>query len=428
MSIPVPLGLGVVFVLSTLLLAQSVSAETREELERAVSEHNTSITALDQEIEKYEKELTNIGSQKQTLQSTVNGLEIQRKQLQAKISATKNKIGALELEIKQLNQDIDSKGARIGHGKDALRAIVRTIDQNEKRSLVETVLGDISISSVWTSVEEAQQFQDAMHEKVEELVHIKITLTEQRASSEKKRNELSTQRKTLVAQEQSLSITAREQKSLLAQTKEKESAFQELLEEKRVAKIAFENALEDLESELKYIYDPNVLPKTGGGILEWPLDAVKVTQYFGNTKFARSGAYSGRGHNGIDLRAPIGTPIKAAFGGVVEGTGNSDSVRGCYSYGKWILLRHPNGLSTLYAHLSHVGVETGSSVSTGVIIGYSGFTGYATGPHLHFGVYASDGVKIVRLGDVTKKLTPCSNAIIPVSSFGAYLNPMDYLE
>ena len=124
----------------------------------------------------------------------------------------------------------------------------------------------------------------------------------------------------------------------------------------------------------------------------------------------------------------LGTPVKAALGGVVEGTGNSDSIRGCYSYGKWILLRHPNGLSTLYAHLSQVGVETGSSVPGGAVIGYSGFTGYATGPHLHFGVYASDGVKIVRLGDVTKKLTPCSNAIVPVSSFGAYLNPIDYLE
>ena len=405
-----------------------VVAETREELERAVVEHNSTIETLNKEIEKYEQELNGIASQKQTLQSTVNSLEIQRKQLQAKINATKSKIKTLELEIKQLDQDIHSKGIRIENGKETLGAIARNIDQTEKKSFVEAILGESSVSSMWAEIEITQQFERAMRENIEELVYSKTTLTEQRARSEKKRADLLLERKTLVEQEQSLSITVREQKNLLSQTKEKESAFQELLEEKRVAKIAFENALEDLESKLMYTYDPSTLPKTGGGILQWPLDAVKVTQYFGNTKFARSGAYSGRGHNGIDLRAALGTPVKAALGGVVEGTGNSDSIRGCYSYGKWILLRHPNGLSTLYAHLSQVGVETGSSVPGGAVIGYSGFTGYATGPHLHFGVYASDGVKIVRLGDVTKKLTPCSNAIVPVSSFGAYLNPIDYLE
>ena len=405
-----------------------VVAETREELERAVVEHNSTIETLNKEIEKYEQELNGIASQKQTLQSTVNSLEIQRKQLQAKINATKSKIKTLELEIKQLDQDIHSKGIRIENGKETLGAIARNIDQTEKKSFVEAILGESSVSSMWAEIEITQQFERAMRENIEELVYSKTTLTEQRARSEKKRADLLLERKTLVEQEQSLSITVREQKNLLSQTKENYAAFQELLEEKRKAKIAFENALEDLESKLMYTYDPSTLPKTGGGILQWPLDAVKVTQYFGNTKFARSGAYSGRGHNGIDLRAALGTPVKAALGGVVEGTGNSDSIRGCYSYGKWILLRHPNGLSTLYAHLSQVGVETGSSVPGGAVIGYSGFTGYATGPHLHFGVYASDGVKIVRLGDVTKKLTPCSNAIVPVSSFGAYLNPIDYLE
>ena len=87
---------------------------------------------------------------------------------------------------------------------------------------------------------------------------------------------------------------------------------------------------------------------------------------------------------------------------MIVGTGNTDEPRGCYSYGKWILIKHENGLSTLYAHLSLIKVNAGETVNTGDIIGYSGNTGYSTGPHLHLTVYATQGVKIVRLGDIKR--------------------------
>ena len=88
----------------------------------------------------------------------------------------------------------------------------------------------------------------------------------------------------------------------------------------------------------------------------------------------------------ISFGASIGTPIKAALSGTVLGTGNTDSIKGCYSFGKWVMVKHNNGLNTMYAHLSQISVSSGQSVSTGQVLGYSGETGYATGPHLHFEV------------------------------------------
>jgi murein DD-endopeptidase MepM/ murein hydrolase activator NlpD len=152
-----------------------------------------------------------------------------------------------------------------------------------------------------------------------------------------------------------------------------------------------------------------------------------VTQTFGDTAFARAGAYSGKGHNGVDFRAPIGTELHAVLSGTVIGTGNTDSVRGCYSYGKWILIRHDNGLASLYGHLSVIGVSSGQHVDTGSIIGYSGQTGYATGPHLHLSIFASQGVQIVKLTQFTGKVTPCANATMPVAPLNAYLDPLQYL-
>ena len=85
-------------------------------------------------------------------------------------------------------------------------------------------------------------------------------------------------------------------------------------------------------------------------------------------------------HSGVDLRAPAGTPVKAANRGRVT------LVRNCYLSGWTVVLDHGYGLFSLYAHLSRVEVRRGDLVSRGQVIGLSGCTGRATGPHLHWGV------------------------------------------
>ena|SRR5258708_5451936 len=134
-------------------------------------------------------------------------------------------------------------------------------------------------------------------------------------------------------------------------------------------------------------------------------------------------SYNGLGHNGIDLRATIGTPVKSAGDGVVMGTGNTDLVCRGASYGKWVMIKHNNGLSTLYGHLSLIKVGAGDTVTTGQTIAYSGQTGYATGPHLHFTVLASDAARIVQYPSKVCK----GVYTLPVADTRAYLNPLLYL-
>jgi hypothetical protein len=83
-------------------------------------------------------------------------------------------------------------------------------------------------------------------------------------------------------------------------------------------------------------------------------------------------------------------------------------------------------LSSLYGHLSSIGVTAGQQVGRGDTIGYSGNTGYSTGPHLHFTVFASAAVKVVRMAEIGSK-SGCRNASVPVSANAGYLNPLDYL-
>ncbi|MBI5456592.1 peptidoglycan DD-metalloendopeptidase family protein [Candidatus Kaiserbacteria bacterium] len=400
-----------------------VVSQTPQELQNQISVHSAQIEALNKEIAAFEKQLQEVGAKKQTLQNTVATLDLQRKQLSAKINVTKNNIATTELEIKRLDGSIGDKETAIEKDEMGLAQAIQSLDQAETGSLIEHVLNNDSVAEFWDAVESNQVFQSAVNEHIGSLQLIKQELTVSRDESDKKRVELEKQRQTLASQQGSLDVTRREQNSLLAQTKSQEANYQTLLETKRAAKQAFEQALNELESKLQYTLDPSHIPSAGKGILRWPLDSVHVTQYFGNTEFARSGAYSGKGHNGVDFRAAVGTPVKAALSGTVIGSGNSDSVKGCYSYGRWLLIKHGNGISTLYAHLSQANVSQGQQVTTGQVIGYSGNTGYATGPHLHFSVYASDAVQVRQLGTNT----PCGKAVIPVSALGGYLNPMDYL-
>ncbi len=85
-----------------------------------------------------------------------------------------------------------------------------------------------------------------------------------------------------------------------------------------------------------------------------------------------------------------------------------------------------NGLTTLYAHQDVVSVQPGQRVETGQVIGYIGNTGFSTGPHLHFTVYAKDGVSVRQFNEI-KTVTSCGPAKTPVAATDAYIDPMDYL-
>lgn len=88
-----------------------------------------------------------------------------------------------------------------------------------------------------------------------------------------------------------------------------------------------------------------------------------------------------RAHKGVDIAAPKGTTVFTAAEGRVVRTGYDAG-----GYGNFIEVRHPNGLSTVYGHLSRIDVASGDAVAPGQRIGLVGSTGYSTGPHLHFEV------------------------------------------
>lgn len=124
----------------------------------------------------------------------------------------------------------------------------------------------------------------------------------------------------------------------------------------------------------------------GSGEYFWPVDGGYISAYQGD----------GRGHKGIDIAAPYGTPIYAAESGTVIETG--DGWNG--GYGNCVRVQHDDGNVTVYAHQSSIAVSYGDYVVKGQLLGYVGSTGDSTGNHLHF----------------------------EVRSYGTYANPLDYVS
>ncbi len=112
------------------------------------------------------------------------------------------------------------------------------------------------------------------------------------------------------------------------------------------------------------------------GLFRFPLPAGKLVSGFGYRVSPISGEF--KHHSGVDLAAPAGTDVLAARDGVVAAAGWDDVL------GRYVSLDHGDGYTSVYGHLSAIGVSLSQRVKSGIIIGKVGSTGKSTGPHLHF--------------------------------------------
>ncbi len=404
-------------------LAHADATTTIDDLNAKIAAHNATIEALDTEIAGYQAQLTATSKQKLTLQETLTVLADTNKKLLAQIKKTEAQIAATNLELNELAIEIADKQTQIGSNVTAIEEIIRAMREADANTTLETMLTYQHLSDAFNIVERLIELQESVSGHVHDLQALQSGLQASEQDTVNKKNDLVALQGTLADQEQLVAYNAASTKKILAATKNKEANYQKVIEAKLKLKDAFQQELYSYESQLKLNIDQSALPIPGPGVLHWPLDTITITQRFGMTAFAQTGAYNGKGHNGVDFAAAIGTPVKAALTGTVVDTGNTDLTCPGASYGKWILLRHDNGLSTLYAHLSLIKVTPGEQVNTGDVIGYSGFTGYATGPHLHFTVYATQGVQVIDRPSVVCHAT----YHMPVADLKAYLDPLLYL-
>lgn len=393
-------------------------ADIVEELKQKIEQKNEEIKKLEEEARQYRDEIAFTQRTGKTLKEELARIDRQIRKVRQDITLTQKKIEKVRLEIENTSQDIKGKEISLRKMHDGLAGLVQALSEKDTNAVLKILLQDGLVSDFLGEIEHFSSIEEKILGALDSLRTVKQELEVKKTQAQTQKKELENLGEQLKDTRKLQEGVRQERTSVLTLTQSQEKKYQELLRETERKQEEILRSIEELESELRKHIDLDTLPTKRKGFLLWPI-AGTLTQGYGETPFTRSnlGRHFYKFHNGIDIKAPVGTPIIAPEDGTVVATGNTDKY--CYrgAYGKYIVIDHQNNLATMYAHLSLVKVGDGQGVKKGDIIGYVGNTGLSTGPHLHFTLYDARTVEI-KLG----KIGTCG--LLP---FGGSINPLLYL-
>jgi len=425
---------GTIFVTLALLAFSSFSyAQTTDESVEQLREKSRidqiNIEEINNKLKILSSKTVETVQQKNVLSSTIKELTAKRNKLVSEKNSTDKKIKAAGIIIKTLSSEISTKNKILDKSNESLSSLLKNLYQQDQQPLLIKLLSEENLDGLSRTYNDVIYLNSKLNKYIKSVTSQREILDESKNKKEDEQEILNSLKKNLITKEQEVVTTKKEKDALLVEKKKEEEALKKetaLLEKQ---KEDFERAIEDYESQIKYILNPSSIPKEGS-ILSWPLTTMILTSSYGPrvSPYDRSKIQI---HRGIDLRAKVGTNIYSMASGIVDGTGNTDIVCRGASWGNWILVKYNNGLSSLYGHLSSIKVSPGDKVTKGDIIGLSGGApkafgaGSSKGPHLHLSVYASSGVKIDTIPSQS-----CDGKIFTqpmITASNAYLDPTHYL-
>ncbi len=406
---------GAVFCVLPLLYADAVVIEN---LKYDIEQKNEEIKRLEEEARQYRDDVVSSQEKGRTLKNELNRISRTIARLRKDITLTEKRIKKAALEFEDLALEITEKERSMMALQHGLASALMIFFEYDRDPPLELFVGYRTFSDFFRHVEYLTLLKERALGSLDRLRTVRNELGIKKAEAESKKEELGEFETSLRDQNKIQEEMRSERSDLLRVTKNQEALYQELLRVTEQKQEAILQEMEELEEELRKLVDPSSLPLPRKGILVWPADG-KLSQGYGETSFTKSrrGRHFYKFHNGIDISAPLGTPVRAADEGTVRATGNTDQYCPRGAYGKYVVIDHKNNLTTMYAHLSLVRVSHGQKIEQGELVGYIGNSGLSTGSHLHFTLYDGRTVEI-RLGVIgTCGLLP----------FGGSLNPLIYL-
>lgn len=381
-----------------------------------------------QSLEEIQAQQEKLQAENQQLQTQLDSLREDQAQKQAYLETLQEQISLVQEQILTTRENIQDLNESIGQLTLKLKAsqaeVQDTIDLFKQRlvalytagnvSTLEILLDSKSLSDFTTRMELIDTMALRDQEIIGQLEDYMAKTQADREQLEAQKQEVASLQVTLEGKEKELAALYEENQAALGdiqgqvyatenqlQVNEEELAESERLVQEAIA--AQKRAEEEAKKQAQAAAPPAavetpssgengsgtsdggsgaVSPPTpsGGGSSGfdpiWPLPGVTyISDHFGGA----------RGHKGMDIAGPWGTPIVAAADGQVIEANATDSWG--YSWGYYVLIYHNGTYSTRYAHMSSVAVSTGQYVTAGTIIGYEGNTGNSFGAHLHFEVY-----------------------------------------
>lgn len=357
---------------------------------------NDSIKQKENEIEKAKEEkkslqngLTNVKELKRQLEASkeslagyIEELDANLATIQAKIDELKSMITQKEEEIVQKTQELEEAVAVQEEQYAAMKARIKFMYERGDSLYLELLFESASFGEMLNKAEYIEMLSAYDRKMLDQYVAQAEYVALCKEGLEEEKEVLAEAKKSVEAEEASLNelIAAKEQeiKAVSNDIQNKEAAIAEYEQS-----IAAENetiaALEKAVAEERAKLAEEQSRKYDGGIFAWPAPSyTRISDEYGNRIHPTLGVE--KFHNGIDMAAPGGSPILAAYDGKVVAAAYSGSM------GNYIMIDHGDSLYTIYMHASALYVSKGAEVHKGDKIAAVGSTGRSTGNHLHFSV------------------------------------------
>lgn len=372
------------------LLAEEPDQAVVTDLNSQIDAQRAAIDALTAKITEYNG---NIKASQQAATSLKNQVSLINNQIgktDLEISLKEAQVKELQLQIEQTNQKIIQTEKDLSTNKDQLADIIRMIGRYEDKNEISIILANNSFSDFYDQIKYTSDLQEEMQRTSNRIKENGVKLAAQKAELDKQKESLVATLDKLDQTKDVLGSQKADKSLLLTQTKQSEKKFQSLVAELKAAQASANAQIAAMEKKLRA-----ELAKKGAGEkfntlgnarLAWPTESRRITATYHDPTYPFI-ATLGQ-HSGLDLGVKQGTPVMAAETGYI-----AKVALGTKWYGNYIMIIHGGNITTLYGHLSSVQVSQDQYVTKGQLIGYSGNTGYSSGPHLHFEV-RSNGIPV----------------------------------
>ncbi len=330
--------------------------EARKEASEAYEQAKGDYQDLKKRKEAIDRELDAMEREAEALRSMIVGYAEQEARLNRRIATMESELDRLMETVKdRLRLDYEEGRADFFTLLFTSNGLYEFLTSLERLSLLAEQDRD--------QIRQCEEAGKALKAEKETLANVVATADETQRTLHQAMTDLEAKQRETLKMMEDLQKDADAYLKALEQAEKEEEAFQKELEEK-----------------LKELAESGQ-PSQNTGALVWPLPTKydSVSSRFGNRIHPVTG--KPQFHEGIDIPAPNKTEIYACGAGTVIETGSH------YANGKYVIVDHGGGITTMYAHLSRIGVNEGDTLKKGEVLGLVGITGWATGYHLHFSLY-----------------------------------------
>lgn len=324
-----------------------------------------------------EQQLANIQSQKKSTETDKQAIDAEITTLNNQIAAVSAQIDSTKLKLSEKERELSAAEKACTLQFDSFKTRARVMYENGSSTYIEILFSSGSFSEFLSNIEIMRKLLDYDTKILSERKAARELIASQKAEIEAIKAEQETRKQTLSEMQGTLEAKQASQDAIITNLKSREEAVRREVEAQTAEENRIQSLINSAVSSQKSTTQSTA--SSGSGSMVWPCPSTKrLTSVFATREHPIDGVT--KMHNGIDIAGGYGADIIAAASGTVLFSGNSSS------YGKYIVLSHGNGITTLYAHCNQLLVSAGATVTKGQIIAKVGSTGKSTGPHLHFEV------------------------------------------